>query len=213
MHSPLTILRIYRRSNISTKTFLALRWALTPYEEMASRFPKEGIILDLGAGHGLLSRALALQSAMRRVVALDHDEKRIELARLANQGISNCEFSIGDFSALKGMSDVSGIAMIDVLHYFPFEVQEKIFSDAWNSLRAGGTLCFREIDTEAGLVSSCNKLHERVMKAVGFTKASELHFRSPDSWKKLAESKGFSVAVEKMTAPMFADLLFTCTKG
>ena len=200
-------------TNWRTRAFLEARFALTPYTQMASYFPKQGKILDLGCGHGLLALTLARDSADREILAFDHDSVRIAMAKQAGQGLSpRLRFEIGGFEKLATEGLFAGIAAIDVLHYFNTSEQERILKQTYSALLPGGVFVFREVNPEGGVWSKINGLHEQVMTKIGFTKATELHFRQVADWKAISQATGFEVTVIPMNRPPFADVLFVCYK-
>jgi len=208
-----SVLGRYKHAGIVTRAFLAARWVATRYQAMAELFPRQGKILDVGCGHGLLSLALAQGSAARQVHGIDHDTTRISQATLAAQGVPNVSFAIGDFSFLENQAGWDAIAMIDVLHYFRYPAQEEIVGNAFKALAPGGTLIFREVDPNAGAVSVINRIHEKVMTTVGITKAEELHFRSVPEWAEVAVKAGFRVESRPFAHFPFADVIFLCRKA
>ena len=209
------VLNRYRGAGLSARTFLNLRWRWTPYEEIARRISTHGVILDLGSGHGLLSLAMALSEPTRIVRGFDHDEKRVDMARKAAAGLANVEFSSGgirDIVADPGLrGQVAGIVVIDALHYLTFAEQEAFLADARNALRPGGALLIRDVDAAAGNNFLVNRLHERIMTGIGFTRAEQLNFRTRADWLLMLAKAGFEAACEPCSRFPFADLLFTST--
>jgi 2-polyprenyl-3-methyl-5-hydroxy-6-metoxy-1,4-benzoquinol methylase len=210
-----TILRRYRQCSLSTRLFLRLRWRLTPYEAIAARLPHDGVILDLGSGHGLLALTLALQSADRQVFGVDHDEARVAMANKAAADLPNVQFAVGDFTAFlrQQTTPPAAVVIMDAMHYLTFTEQKQLVERAWTLLPAGGMLVVREVDTQAGLTSRINKIHERVMTWCGFTRADHLFFRSPAGWHDLFTSRGFESDSERCSCFPFADRLFICLKA
>lgn len=205
------LLSRYKSLPWGTKFFLYLRWLWTPYVEMASLMPRQGRILDGGSGHGLLSLTLALRSKARKVEGVDHSVERIAAARAAGAGLRNLSFRNGDFTSLPKKA-FEGIAFIDVLHYLPYRVQERLLKDSFQKLRRHGMLLFRDVDRRPGLTSFLNRLHESIMTGLGFTKAGGLHFRTGPEWEKLAAAAGFQVRSKPTGRFPFADVLFWCRK-
>jgi 2-polyprenyl-3-methyl-5-hydroxy-6-metoxy-1,4-benzoquinol methylase len=201
------------RGTLMTRIFLWLRWHLTPYFKMASRLPTQGQILDLGSGHGLLSVALALQSPDRKVLGIDHDLSRVTIANQAAEGIPNLRFEKGSIlSPPSGKYD--GIALIDVMHYFPPQEQEQILGEAAAKLNSGGALILREVNPDGGWISQWNRLYEKLATLTGFTrsdKQSHLHFRTPEQWAELLSKTGLQVSFERCSSFLFADILFVAT--
>lgn len=209
------ILRRYRSANWSTRFFLSARWRLTPYSKMASYLPKEGPILDLGCGHGLFSLAIALNAPGRQVLGIDHDQDRITLGSQAIQDLSNLRLEAGNLmDPPRAKNPYSGIAMIDVMHYFPPEVQERLFQNAYQLLGPGGKLLVREVNPDGGITSSWNRLYEKIATGIGFTQAEKegLHFRTRQGWEKALEKTGFQVTSEPCSSFIFADILYICEK-
>lgn len=196
-------------ASLGGKLFLAARWYLTPYEKMASFLPSQGKILDMGCGHGLFAMAAAMTGPGRQILGIDHDVKRIELARNAAQGMSNLEFKTGDMTQIPG-TGYDGIALIDVMHYFPMNVQETIFENAYRALRAGGTILVREVEPSRGAVSAFNQLYEKIATTTGFTqtKKESLHFRTRQGWESALSAIGFQVRSEPCSSRLFADILY-----
>lgn len=210
----------YRQQKLGTRLFLQARWRLTPYSVMASKLPPQGLILDLGCGHGLFALALAMGASERKVIGLDHDTARIAAARQAASGLPNLSFSTGTLSdpgqtGKTAAGSVSGVSMIDVMHYFTRPEQERLFRQAYESLAPGGTLIVREVDPSKGLMSSFNRFYEKVATSTGFTRSEEkqqLHFREREEWEEQLRLTGFDVTSQPCSHPLFADILYVCRK-
>lgn len=215
----LKIFSLYSGAGISTKFFLFLRILLTPYQKMGNELPKKGRILDQGCGHGLFSVQLALSSKDRVVVGIDHDEKRIDLANSVAKKISNLEFHKGSFaiSYEDRAQTFEGVALIDVLHYFSKEDQLSILKNAYEVLKPGGTVVFREVNPNAGFISKINFLWEKIATFSKFTKSKNevnLTFRLPNDWEKLLTEAGFlKVESKRCSSIIFADVLFKGIKA
>lgn len=204
-----------------TRLFLRARWALTPYAMMTSFLPTKGKFLDFGCGHGLLAISMAKTSSDREILGIDHDKDRIALATQAGRGMPNLRFQEGDLSVLLRMANLtnptpnlfSGITAIDVMHYFQPDTQKDILTQLAQLLEPGGTLLVREVDPNAGWISTLNRFYERLATKLGFTKINDtgsLYFSSKDNWKNLLESLGFSVQVKRCSSFIFSDILFVC---
>ena len=193
---------------------------MTPYDRMASVLPARGRVLDLGSGHGLLSFALSRGSHQREIIGIDHDPDRVRLAETAALRLpvgSRPKFEVGDlrenlWSFASG--SLTGIAMIDILHYFDPPNQQFLVSQAARVLAPGGVLVIREIDSDDGIKAAANRLYERLATGVGFTRSSGpmLSFRGAGGWTSLLESAGFTVSSERCGPPFFADVLFVAQR-
>ena len=201
---------------LATRWFIWLRWRLTPYREIAAVLPSVGRILDLGSGHGLLSLALSMGSDRREIIGIDHDQDRVRLAQLAavrHKSLSKPRFEVGDLQrALSTFASgsLSGIAMIDILHYLAPDAQLALLHEAARMLEPGGVLAVREVDSEGGVAAVWNRFYENVATRIGFTRSArtQLEFRSVSGWTSLLESAGFDVRSEPCGSPIFSDVLF-----
>jgi len=210
-----TIPSRYKSIPLSTRFFLKARWKLTPYSQMVSRLPLQGRILDLGCGHGLFALAAALHGPERTVLGIDHDPNRIALGVCAAQDIPNIQLETGSLlQAYKKPESYSAVAMIDVMHYFNPEIQEKLIRQAYTLLPSGGTLLVREVDPQGGIPSVWNRLYEKVATTVGFTRIekSTHHFRTRHDWEALLQKNGFKVQAERCSSFLFADILYICER-
>ncbi len=211
---------LFSGTPLSTRWFIRLRWKLTPYREIAAVLPTAGRVLDLGSGHGLLSLALSMGSDKREIIGIDHDQARVRLAeRAAARHASLCKprFEVGDLEkalATFASGSLSGIAMIDILHYLAPASQAALLHEAARVLEPGGILAVREIDSEGGVAAVWNRFYENVATRIGFTQSARTHleFRSVTGWTSLLETAGFDVRSEPCGSPIFSDVLFVARR-
>jgi uncharacterized protein len=210
------ITSLFAEAQLSTRSFIWLRWRLTPYHRIASLLPRRGRVLDLGSGHGLLSIALSMDSAQREIIGIDHDPRRVRLAEGAiarHKSVSKPRFEVGDLEqklATFASGSLSGIAMIDIFHYFDRAGQRALLEGAARALEPSGILVVREVDSEGGVAAVWNRAYENVATRVGFTRSArrQLEFRSVSGWVKMLESAGFGVQSEPCGSRIFSDVLF-----
>jgi 2-polyprenyl-3-methyl-5-hydroxy-6-metoxy-1,4-benzoquinol methylase len=193
---------------------------------MAAHLPTQGRILDLGCGHGLLALRAILQNPSRQVLGLDHDQERIRVAKAATVDLSNLNFKVGTFPGLTSATPQDpeviqalaqgfhGIAIIDAMHYFNYPAQAQILKAAFDHLKPGGILLIREVEPHSGIISSWNRLYEKIATGIGFTQSqnSQLYFRSKLEWCGFIHTFGFKVTWKKCSSVLFADILFICEK-
>ncbi|MEK6580404.1 MAG: methyltransferase domain-containing protein, partial [Bdellovibrionota bacterium] len=185
----------YGNSSFLNRVFLFLRWRLTPYLDIISEIPKEGRILDIGTGHGLLPIATSLLSPQCELLGIDHDPSRIAQAKQASLDLTQVRFTHGDLSQLP-VDSFSAITLIDVMHYLSPDEQEALTQRAFKLLLPGGRFIVREVNQKPGAVSACNQIYEKLATALGFTRSANqsLFFRSESEWTSFFRSAGFDVS-------------------
>jgi len=105
------------------------------------------VILDLGCGTGELSAYLAeLVGPVEKVIGVDPDKKRIQLARKSHSGIKNLSYVEGSAANFPGMgSNVYDIVFSNAaLHWIPGK--QKAFKNMFESLKVGGKIALNYLD-------------------------------------------------------------------
>ncbi|HEX9608079.1 MAG TPA: class I SAM-dependent methyltransferase [Gemmatimonadaceae bacterium] len=215
------IISLFAESPLSTRCFLRLRSMLTPYERIAAVLPARGRVLDLGSGHGLLAFTLSLGSREREIIGIDHDPDRVRLAEAAALRLplgTRPVFEVGDLKEKLwsfASGSLTGIAMIDILHYFDPATQELLVGEAARVLGPGGILAVREIDSDDGIRAAANRFYERLATGIGFTRSAGhmLSFRGSAGWINLLEGAGFKVGAQRCGPRFFADVLFVAQRS
>ena len=165
--------RLYRR----------LRLRRGGYDAIEGLVPRVGTVLDLGCGEGLLSQVLARRAPTRRVVAVDHDPRRVERVRRASKGLS-IEAVDGSMTTV-ALPPADAILLVDVLHYFDRATQERLLEKAARALNPGGILVVREPDAALRVRMLWNRLHERLFTLLRITKGSIGAYRTSGAWAHL----------------------------
>jgi uncharacterized protein (DUF2062 family) len=129
-----------------------------------------GTVLDAGCSRGQFGILLAELGAADRVIGRDWDERRLAAATQAS--------SPQDDFALTNLLDAEWppadtILLLDVLHYLPVAEQDAVLVRAAATLRPGGRLLVRQLETRRSLA----KLWERLAVGLGVYRASSLRPR------------------------------------
>jgi len=97
-------------------------------------------LLDIGCGVGLLAFYLRERGFAREVLGLDVDENKIrEGQAVAGKYYAGITLRASDVSALPEFS--GNVAMLDVLHYLPADVQQRALAEMAGRVATGGW-CF-----------------------------------------------------------------------
>lgn len=147
--------------------------------------PAEGRILDVGCGFGLFAAYFAQTQPQRRITGIDHNERRIEMARsvMAKLGHTGHEFIAGDARSVRDLASIrfNAIYVLDVLHHVPHGDQEELLGCLHDLLEPRGVLVLKDITTEPRIGLKFTELLDRVM--VGWDEP--LAYRHHDEWGQI----------------------------
>lgn len=178
----------FPRDGLGAGLHRRLRWHLGGYRHLAALLPERGDIVDLGAGWGLLAHALVRDAPGRRVLAVDHDRRRV-LALAASARELPIDAVEGDMRSVP-VPRADGIALVDVLHYLDEEEQGALLVRCLRALKPGGTILLRDPDPSAHLRMALTRLHEFLFTRLGITKGRVRAWRTGGAWVELLEAYG-----------------------
>lgn len=123
--------------------------SLRMLEEIEQYMPARGTILDLGCGFGLFTHFFALCSRRRRMLSLDLNARRIQLAKRAGERLGTTRQT--HFRAMNVLDypfdrKVSAIVMLDLVHHLPKGSAEEILRCCHANLERGGVLLIKDVD-------------------------------------------------------------------
>lgn len=146
--------------------------------------PKQGRILEVGCGHGLLSLFLALRGHERRVVGVDVDEAKVAAARQAAERLGP-DAAFVDFAAVpagwRPDEPADAVVIADVLYLLPEAQQRRLLGACAGSLTPGGVLVVKEVGHEPRWKFRWNVVQETLStRVLGITAGDgSLHFVPP----------------------------------
>jgi SAM-dependent methyltransferase len=114
-------------------------------------------LLDLGCSMGLLAAYLRANGHRAPILGLDIDERKIKVAQQVLGGASE-KFHTGD--ALNFPAHSGDIVMLDVLHYFSDEDQQRLLRKIAASVAPGGVALIRLTLNEANWRFTATRLEE-----------------------------------------------------
>jgi SAM-dependent methyltransferase len=170
---------------------MILRWWLCPMLAVAARVPAEGVIVDLGCGHGLFTLLLARESAGRQVVGIDLDARKIAVARRAR--LPNLRFEVGDIGQVE-VPLAQAVTILDVLYLVPYDIQERLLATCAARLAPGGVIVLKETAEVPRWKARLNRLEETLaVRVLRVTVGGAFYFRPHADWQALFERLGFAV--------------------
>lgn len=120
-----------------------LKHSLVPLRLLVDHMPKEGLILDLGCGEGILANLVARALPGCRIVGYDLDQERVEIA--TRNAPPNAAFEVRDIFDLPELV-ADGAILNDVVHHLPFRRHRELLAGVLGHLRPGAPVVHKEVD-------------------------------------------------------------------
>jgi len=204
----------YRRAPMGARLFVHGRAFLSDLAVVERYVPKQGFIVDLGCGHGLFACVMRESSPTRRVLGIDLDPRKIDVARGAIQDTQWLRFEVGDIVA-EAPPKCDGVTIVDVLYLLPFEQQEQVLKNAATALGEGGSLVVKAQERKRDPRYALTYAQEMVTVSLGFTRGGHERFYFPTREESLAmfERAGFLVDAVEMPYRPYTDVLYLARKA
>lgn len=182
------------------------RSLILPIKQINKALPLEGIVYEIGSGHGSLAYEIARYSSDRKVIGLDLNKEKIEKAQDLFVA-KNLQF-VKEDALTFSYKKCEGLILSDFLHHITFEMQEKIIKKISSVLNQDGVLIIKEIDQADVLRMYLSRLWDFVLYP-----QEKIYYRTKKAWQKLLGANGFEVSVRR-EVPWFpgSTYLFICRK-
>ena len=181
--------------NVFWRLHQAGRSLLVPFEKLIDYLPEEGILLDLGCGHGLFLALAKVNKQGLQLIGLDLSNEKILAAGKAFNA-SNCrarQLTVMDISEFPQHS-VDVISIIDVLYLVPIARWDGILNKCYDCLRPGGKLLLKEMDRSIAWKFALLYCEETLaVRILGLTLGREFTFPHTDEIRCRLERAGFEV--------------------
>jgi 2-polyprenyl-6-hydroxyphenyl methylase/3-demethylubiquinone-9 3-methyltransferase len=176
--------------------------------------PPHGFIVDLGCGHGLFANVLVEASAGRRVLGLDIDERKINVAEATVQGREALRFAVADI-VHEALPRCDAVTIVDVLYLLPPSDQEAVLRKAAAALVENAPLVVKAQERATSARYALTYAQELVTTALGITRGRPGRFHFPTRAEALAmfERAGFHVDVIDMPGRPYTDVLYLARKA
>lgn len=193
------IANVVRALPLFERTYATIRFSiLRPklLSVMDLLLPDEGRILDIGCGFGLFAAYFAQTQPERRIVGVDPDVRRIELARHVAEGVgvTGNEYIAGDARDVELEGKFAGAYVLDVMHHIPEPDQIALLERLRDLLQPRGVLVIKDITTEPAFGVEFTRLLDRLM--VGWEEP--LLYRHHREWATILERLGFKVRMVRV---------------
>jgi SAM-dependent methyltransferase len=194
-----TLISAYPALAWRDRLHMIVRWRVCPLRAIAACVPAQGLIVDLGCGHGLFAQLLARDSAARTVIGVDLDTRKIAVAE--QLALPNLRFATGDAATID-LPPVQAVTIIDVFYLIPYETQERLLAACVKRLAPGGLIVLKDMAERPRWKVWLNWLEEtlavRVLRITVSDESGRFYFRTRAEWRALFARLGFAV----QTIPM-----------
>ncbi|MBC8321653.1 MAG: MMPL family transporter [Bacteroidetes bacterium] len=157
--------------------------------------PEKCKITELGCGYGYLAYMLNLVSANRRIIGIDYDADKINVATHCAIKNDNVNFIAADICEIE--PDCSDVFILnDVLHYMPKHFQIMVIESCIEKLNPGGLIIIRDADKDLGKRHLGTRITELFSTGLGFNKTKfELEFVSRSMIEDISEKHNLSIRI------------------
>ncbi len=189
-----TLMAAYPRLSRRDRLHMLVRWRVCPLPAIAGMVPDQGVIVDLGCGHGLFSQLLARESSLRTVIGIDLDAHKVALAQCVS--LPNLRFIVGDV-AVTDVPPAQAVTILDLFYLVPYAVQERLLQICADKLAPGGVIVLKDMAERPRWKVWLNWLEEtlavRVLRITESDSGGRFYFRSCAEWQALFDRLGFGV--------------------
>jgi len=173
----------------------------------------EGQIVDIGCGYGFISYMLYFVSEKRKILGIDCDADKIEIANNCITKTNDLQFISADIVSYP-LIPADTYILCDVLHYISIEQQKKLILKCIENLNPGGSILIRDGDASLAGKHKRTKFTEFFSTHVGFNKAQykDLEFLNRNMLIEIANQNGLFLEIiedKKFTS----NVLFVITKN
>jgi len=172
---------------LRTRAHVLIRFLTCPFLRIASRIPPAARLLDIGAGHGILS-VLARERGAKAVM-VDPDPRKV-------RRFERIQSVIGFDDCIRGMFDV--IALVDVLYKLPLADWDPLLARIARRLPPGGMLLIKEHDPTARFKQRWNRTQERIASAMHVTLGETFSYETPQEFERRLRAHGFEVVHQRI---------------
>jgi predicted exporter/2-polyprenyl-3-methyl-5-hydroxy-6-metoxy-1,4-benzoquinol methylase len=205
--------RLYRYQGPYVEQYVFWKLRTDPlFQALDRAAPRQGRILDVGCGCGLVAHWLALDAPQRTLHGIDHDAAKIRAARAAAGDFPRVRFEEGDLLTAAWPA-CDALLLCDVLHYFPRDLKARILQRAFEALRPGGSLIVRDASSDASRGHRLVAWSERFAVWIGHNLTRRgLHFESAAGYGSLLEAAGFIQARRIPEAGLGSNVMLAASK-
>ncbi len=206
-------LQRYRDARLDTRWLVHGRAFMSDLPFVEQYVPRHGFIVELGCGQGLFSNLLKGVSPARRVLGVDIDARKIEVARRTIQGREGLRFEVSDIVATPPPR-CDAVVIVDVLYLLPFEAQEAVLRGAASAVSENAPVIVKAQERSIGPRYALTFAQEMMSVSLGLTRGGRrLHFPSRDDALDMFRRSGLLANVVQMRRRPYTDVVYLARKA
>ncbi len=156
-------------------------------------------LIDLGCGIGLLAHALRADGQSMRYSGVDFDPRKIVAANAAAARAQLADVTFAPCDLLHERPTHHGsVALLDVLQYFPGDVQERVLGDAIGMLGPGAKLVIRSGLQDADARSRITRVADRTANAIGWMRTAPVRYPTRDWFERMLAAAGLAADIRPL---------------
>ena len=208
------VCRLYRYQGPYVEQYVFWKLRMDPlFEALDQAAPRQGHILDVGCGYGLVAQWLLLGAPQRTLHGLDHDATKIRVARAVAGECPRVSFQESELLAA-AWPVCDAVLLCDVLHYFPRELKARILQRAFAALRPGGRLIVRDAMAKENPGHRAVARFEKWAVRLGQNRTRHgLHFEDEETHLALLREAGFEKIEVKTKSGLGSNVLLIAVKN
>jgi trans-aconitate methyltransferase len=209
-------MRLYQSAKLRDRLIILARLifsASSIIDVLERNLPKDGLIVDLGCGYGVISHLLSFSYPQRKIISFDVSQTRIESARRTIS--NNTQFQLADIRDAQ-IPACDAVIIIDILYLLPYQDQEKVLIKCFEKLNQNGILIIKDTDKSAIWKFRYTYIEEKIKTKLGLygkeTKGISLNYRTKEDFISLLKEIGFDVSTIHKKRILYPGIFYICQK-
>ncbi len=184
--------KVYGNQPLRNRLFIMVRALVCPWQKILRHIGRDGTVLDIGCGHGLLLHLIKTERPAMQCFGVDHDAHKIAIATAAAG--TGPQFS--DTPELRGLAPASCdfVTLIDVLYAVPVDKWSHILDLARQYLKPDGRLIIKEtVNTPFWKFALCMLQEKIAIDVLRYTKGHPPRLESVAYYLQTLQTSGFKI--------------------
>lgn len=161
----------YRDAPVFERILARGRPLICPFGPLTGWVPKGGSVLDIGCGCGLWLLTLGDLGLVSEGTGCDPNTRALAVARRAAQNLAAAKGPSGtrlEFATTASSRDWPAgpfdlVSLIDVIHHIPPSEQSAFIVSAYQRVKRGGRLIYKDMASAPALHAMANRLHDLLL--------------------------------------------------